>query len=113
MTSGQTRGVWLDDNVVVALQLPNLPAIPAGISKVSASLAPTAVAANTTVEQAFTVAGILPGDGIDVTPPALTSGIILGNARCSAANTLQLQFSNVTAGSLTPPAGVHQLVIVR
>ncbi|HUN00413.1 MAG TPA: hypothetical protein PLI96_08015 [Halothiobacillus sp.] len=111
--TGTARGVFTDDLVLTALTLPSMTPPALGIAKVSQSITPAAVAAATTVEQSFTIPGVLPGDSIDVNPPALTAGVVLSNARVSAANTVQIQFTNSTAGSLTPPAGVHIFIVVR
>jgi hypothetical protein len=107
---GAKMGAALADQMGPSLQ-PY--ALSAGIVKVPLSLTPAAVAANTTVEQSFSLPGALPTDGVDVTPPALTNGVACANARISAANTLQLQFVNSTSGSLTPPAGVHIVNLFR
>jgi hypothetical protein len=81
---------------------------------ISIPITPTSVAANTTVEQSFTVPGLQIGDFIDVYSNALqTAGIGICNNRVSAANTLQLGFQNSTAGALTPVAGAYVCVISR
>lgn len=84
-----------------------------GIGKAVVSVTPAAVSANTTVEQSVTVAGVQVGDWVEVVPPSLTNGVVLCNARVSAANTVQLQWANSTAGSLTPPSGSYIFLVVR
>lgn len=82
---------------------------------IAPSLTPVAVGANTTAEQAFTIPGLLTSDmvsGYSYASPQ-TAGIGIVNMRVSAANTLQIGFSNSTAGSLTPVAGVYYLCICR
>lgn len=82
---------------------------------------PAAVGANTTAEQSFNLPGLQINDSITVSfygpsaasPGAQTSGIGISNCRASAANTLQIGFSNSTAGSLTPAAGVYYMCICR
>jgi hypothetical protein len=76
-------------------------------------LSPAAVAANTTVEQAFTVNGILAGDFIEVNKPALQAGLGIINTR-AAFNTLYIGFANTTAGSITPTVSeAYQVCISR
>jgi len=78
------------------------------------SLTPVAVAQNTTAEQSFTVMGLQTGDFVDVyANSAQTAGIGIVNNRVSAANTLQIGFSNSTGGSLTPAAGVYLIIVTR
>ncbi|MHB8602190.1 MAG: hypothetical protein ACYC9R_06410 [Nitrosotalea sp.] len=75
-----------------------------GISKLTASLSPVAVAANTTAEQLFTVPGILVGDFINVNKPTAQAGLGIVGVRASAANQVGITFSNNTAASITPTA---------
>jgi hypothetical protein len=78
------------------------------------TLTPVAVAAAISAEQAFTVTGLRTQDIIYVVASvAQTAGIGIGNARVSANDTLQISFMNATAGSLTPAAGIYQLVVHR
>ena len=84
-----------------------------GFGKIVMAVIPVSVAAGTTVEQAVTVPGVALGDYVEVCPPALTNGVILANSRVSAINTVQFQWSNVTAGALVPPAGNYIFLIVR
>ncbi|CAJ0899700.1 MULTISPECIES: hypothetical protein [Ralstonia] len=65
-------------------------------------LTPTAVGANTSVEQTFTVPGLQVGDSIDINKASHQAGLSIGNVRVSAANTLAIQYVNTTAGSITP-----------
>ena len=77
----------------------------------SISITPVAVAANITAEQSFTVLGISVGDYINIaSASAQTAGILIGNVRVSAANTLTVQFANITSGSLTPVAGTYGVI---
>lgn len=77
-------------------------------------LTPVAVAANTTAEQSFTIPGLQLNDNINCYAlGAQTAGIGISNCRVSANNTLQLGFSNSTAGILTPVAGLYYLCICR
>lgn len=80
-----------------------------------AALTPSAVSANTTAEQTFTVTGLQVGDFIGgINKPTTQAGLGIVNARVSAANTLAIAFSNNTAGSITPTAGeVYTFQLVR
>lgn len=77
----------------------------------STSLTPTAVAANTTAEQSFTILGLAVGDFINGNSAAAqTTGIVLGSMRVTAANTVTIQFGNFTGGSLTPTSGTYGFI---
>lgn len=59
------------------------------------------VAANTSEEEQITVTGVGVNDIVlAVIPPALSAGIMVGPCRVSAANTVQLQVMNTTAGAI-------------
>jgi hypothetical protein len=76
----------------------------------NATLSPTAVSANTTVEETFTVPGLLVGDVVFVNKPTAQAGLGIVGARVSAANTLAITFGNFTASSITPTASeVYQI----
>lgn len=79
------------------------------------TIAPAATAAATTLEQTFTINGLLPGDQISgITPQfALTSLVDMVNYRVSSANTLAIAFSNASAGSLTYPTGSFYIEVNR
>lgn len=72
-----------------------------------AALVPVSVAANTTAEQTFTVAGLTAGTEVLVDKPSITPGIALVGARVSAANTLALNYANTTAAAVAPPAETY------
>lgn len=82
---------------------------------VSAQLTPAAVAATTSVEQTFTVPGLLPTDQISAIQlqAAWTVLVDVVNCRVSAANTLAVSFQNSTGGSVTPPAGTYLIEVNR
>ena len=78
------------------------------------TLTPVAVAANTTAAQSFTVPGLLATDVLTVSPiGSQTTGIIIANDYVSAANTLTIQFGNLTASSATPAAGSYLIEVIR
>ena len=81
---------------------------------IAPTLTPVAVAGSTAAEQSFTIAGLQVGDYVDVNCNVTqTAGISIGNVRVSAANTLTIEFSNSTAGILTPVSAVYLINIGR
>lgn len=92
---------------------------PAGVTPIqfvfhiSAALTPGSVAAATTAEGTFAVAGLLPGDVVSVSKPTFQAGLGIAGARVPAANTLNITFVNPTAGAITPTAGTYQISVVR
>lgn len=79
----------------------------------SASLAPSSVAANTSAEQTFSVPGLNVNDIVHVNKPTADAGIVVGNARVSAADTLAITYGNLTGGSLTPAAETYTITAIR
>ena len=89
---------------------------PAGaqILSLAPSLTPVATsAAIQTVEQTFTVAGLLTTDKVIVNGPAPSSLCPPVTARVSAANTLAIGFSVLTAAACTPASGTYKVVVFR
>jgi hypothetical protein len=83
-------------------------------SVISVTLSPVAVAANTSAEQTFAVAGLEAGDHVAVNKPSAQAGLGIVGARVSAANTLAITFGNFTAGSITPTASeVYTILLSR
>jgi len=84
------------------------------IANYTPSIDPASVAANTTSEQTFTVAGVQAGDVVlACNKPTHTAGLIVGHARVSADNEVALTFANVTAGAIDAPAETYALVTLR
>lgn len=77
------------------------------------SITAASVGANTTAEQTFTVPGLKLGDHVVVNPPGVTTGVLLVNARVSAANTIALQYMNTTGGGVVPLTGDHYILVTR
>ena len=71
------------------------------------TLAPVAVAANTTAEQTFTVTGLIASTPVWVNKPSPTSGLGIVGVRVSATNTLAINYGNSTAASITPPSETY------
>lgn len=81
---------------------------------IAPSLTPTALTASTTTAESFTVPGLNVGDAIEVNSNAAqTAGVGIGNARVTAASTLEILFTNCTAGTPTPVAGLYTIVVSR
>ncbi len=76
------------------------------------SLTPAGVATITSAEQTFTVVGLKTSDIVYVAMPSLVAGIGIANARVSAKDTLAISFINATAGSVTPAAGIYQVLVL-
>ena len=81
---------------------------------IAVTLSPVSVAPNTSAEQTFTVKGIHLGDYVDVNKPTTQAGLAVGGSRVSAADTLAIAFSNVTAATITPTASeIYTVAILR
>jgi hypothetical protein len=83
----------------------------------SVSLTPVAVAANSTVEQSFTINGLSSAtdqvSDVSYIGGAWSVNVSLANYRVSANNTLTVSYSNPTGGSVTPPSGTYYVEINR
>ncbi len=86
---------------------------PGAIRLFSQTITPTAVTANETGEQTFTVSGLQTADAVFISPVATGNATMAGQARVSAADTLAVTYTNPTGGSLTPAAGVMRILAVR
>lgn len=75
-----------------------------GIPKLSPTLSPAAVAANTTVEQQFAVVGLPAGQLVQVNKPTAQAGLDIVGCRVVSNNLLGITFCNVTASPITPTA---------
>jgi hypothetical protein len=73
-------------------------------------LSPASVAANTTAEQLFTVAGARAGDIVTVSKPSAQAGIGIVGARVSAPDQVGITFGNWTGGGITPTAAETYLI---
>lgn len=82
---------------------------------VSVALTPSAVSANTTAQQTFTVPGVLATDVvIAVEKPSHQAGLGVVGARVTAADTVGITFSNNTGAGITPNAAeTYDFVIGR
>jgi hypothetical protein len=96
--NGATANLWVSGAITSGSGLGN---------SYTQTLTPVSVAADTTAEQTFTVAGLVTGQGVVVNGPTPTPGTGIVNARVSAANTLALTFCNVTASGVVPASGSY------
>lgn len=82
---------------------------------VSVALTPSAVGANTTAQQTFTVTGVKVGDVVvAVEKPSHQAGLGIVGARVTAADTVGITYSNNTGAGITPTAGeTYDFVIAR
>lgn len=83
------------------------------IGQLTATIDPASVAANTSAEQTFTVAGLDTGDFVRVSKPTATAGLGIVNARVSAANTLAITFMNSTAAPIDAASETYKILVVR
>ena len=85
--------------------------------KLTASITPTSVSSQGCTEQSFTVSGISTGDVLlSVLQPSTSSpgaNIAIGGFRVSAANTVAVQFCNVSRNNSSPTAGVYTFALMR
>jgi len=80
------------------------------------SNASNTLAANTTTAVTYTVPGLLTTDLVFVqgVSGTQTAGVVIAEADCTAANTLQIQFGNLTSNaSLVPASGQYIIQITR
>lgn len=83
----------------------------AGTYKLTATLSPSIVAANTTAEQCFTVTGVRVGDLLQVNKPTAQAGLDIGGVRAGGNNSACITFTNATAAGITPTASESYLFI--
>lgn len=87
--------------------------LPLGCFVYRAVLSPASVAATITQMEAFTVTGIKTTDLIVAIKPTEQAGLAVTKARASAANTITLEFSNLTnATAIVPTASETYVFLV-
>lgn len=79
------------------------------------SIAPVSVAANSTVEQNFTIPGLVSTDQVSALQfqGAYTVNVEPVNFRVATANVLTVAYQNPTNGAVTPPSGNYLVEINR
>jgi hypothetical protein len=75
------------------------------------TLSPALVAANTTAEQLFALAGVAVGDFVSVTKPTAQAGLGICGSRVSSAGNIGVTFNNNTVAGITPTAAETYLVL--
>lgn len=85
------------------------------VFKLTATVTASAVSANTTSEQTFTVAGVLVASDvvIGVSKPTHQAGLGIVGWRVTADNTVAITFMNNTASPITPTSLTYTFVIYR
>lgn len=84
------------------------------IYDLSATITPSSIPAQTTVEQTFTVNGIVSSDRIlELIKPTNTAGIGIVGKRVTANNTVAIDYINVTAAPITPPSETYTFILIK
>lgn len=105
--NGYTASQWLDWFMRISDVLPTIQEIPFTFD-------PAAVSANSTSEQNVTITGLKTGDTIlKVQKPTYTSGLIVTGGLVTAADTLTVQFANITGGSINPGSEIYKIYVLR
>lgn len=87
-----------------------------GVRKVASTLTPSAIAANTAIEQTFTTfSGLTTADTVCfVEKPTAQGGLGIVGVRVVAADNVGITFANVTGSAITPTAGqIYKVVAFR
>ncbi len=79
----------------------------------TATINPVSVPANSTSEQEFTVTGVNTNDILTVNKPTHTAGLIIGNVRASASDTVAITFGNITGSAIDPIEETYIFKITR
>jgi hypothetical protein len=80
----------------------------------TASVAPASIGATSSLETAVTLRDVAPGDIVVVGVPAsLETGLVFSGVRVSAADTVQLRLTNVTAGAIAGAARTWEFLIFK
>ena len=84
------------------------------VFEVQSSIAPVAVAANTTAEQTVAVPGVLATDLVlGISKPTAQAGLGIVGMRVPSAGNIAITYVNDTAGSLTPTSEANNFLIYR
>lgn len=82
--------------------------------RLTVTLSPTSVAANTSAEQTFTLAGLETSDIVTVNKPTAQAGLGIVGFRVSAADQLAITFGNFTGSPIVPTAsGVYKVGVIK
>jgi hypothetical protein len=82
---------------------------------IAPSLTPAIVSASLTAIQSFALPGLEATDLVSIIGynGNQTTGIVVAQADCAAANVLTVQFGNTSTSAATPASGVYNMQIVR
>jgi hypothetical protein len=84
------------------------------ILKISLSKNIATVVANATNTETFSVAGAVTGSTVYISPDtALPDGLLIAYARVSAANTIEVKFTNITAQSINVPSIIYHITAIK
>jgi hypothetical protein len=87
---------------------------PGRVVQLTASLTPTLIGANTSVEQTFTVTGLQTSDKLlQVIKPTHTTNLGIVGFRIVGANSLGISFMHIGGAGLTPPAETYTILVWR
>ncbi len=73
------------------------------------------VATLATTEKTLTISGATAGDSVILNPPAagLTAGMVVCDARVSAANEVKVRVFNGSAGTVDEASGTWEYILIR
>lgn len=77
------------------------------------TITPVSVAANTSVEQTFTLTGINSTDTIIINAPSLVAGVGIAGVRSTAKDTIGITFINATGSGVIPASGTYNIIAIR
>lgn len=86
------------------------------LNVVALPVAPVSVAANTTAEQSFTLAGLDPKANVDINKPSFQAGLGIVNVRVipasgSTASQLAITYQNNTASPIVPATETYSVLV--
>lgn len=85
----------------------------ASLNIVSATVDLGSVAANTSEEETVTLTGVKTGDIVIPVKPSLEAGLVIGNCRVSADDTLMITIGNLTAAAIDAGSETWTFLVAR
>ena len=84
------------------------------VIKAAVTVDVVSIPANDVVIQTFTVTNATPGSSVMISPNGgLTNGLVLAYARVSAANTVEVKFTNTTGAAINPANMTYYITVIR
>lgn len=84
------------------------------IIKVTVNVNVASVPANSSLVQTFTVTNVATSSTVSISPAiALADGLVIAYARASAANTIEVKFTNVTGGAIDPGQMNYYITVIQ